>query len=128
MPTKPIQMILARQLASSVAMPILLLDGEGTLVYFNEPAEVLLNRRFEETGEVTAEELVELVMVADEDRQPIPPEERPTRVARVERRPVSRTIWTRSADTEWRHLQVTALPLIGEAEELIGVMYIFWEI
>ena len=64
---KPIQLILARQLASSLAMPILLVDTEGTLVYYNEPAEAILNHRFEETGEVSADEVVEMIELTDED-------------------------------------------------------------
>ena len=50
------------------------------------------------------------------------------RVARLERRPVSRTMWMRSGDREWRHLQVTAFPLVGEGAQMLGVMSIFWEI
>jgi hypothetical protein len=46
--TKPIQLILARQLASCVAAPIMLMDADGTLVFFNEPAEAILNQRFDE--------------------------------------------------------------------------------
>ena len=125
---KAIQIILARQLASCVAMPILLVDAEGTLIFYNEPAEALLNQRFEETGEVPVDEWNRLVTVADEDRKPIAPEERPMWVARQQRRPVSRTMWMRSLDSRWRHLQVTAFPLIGEAGTVLGAMSIFWEV
>ena len=109
-------------------MPILLIDSEGTLVFYNEPAEKILNQRFDETGEIPAEDLIKLVAVQDEDRRSISAEERPTMVARTERRPVSRTIWTKSGDSEWKHLQVTALPLVGESGEVLGVMHLFWEI
>ena len=126
--TKPIQLILARQLASCVAAPIMLMDADGTLVFFNEPAEAILNQRFDETGEITGDELIKLIEVADEGRKPIPPENRPTRVARIERRPVSQTVWTRTANTAWKHLQITTVPLLGENGTLLGVMHIFWEI
>ena len=49
-------------------------------------------------------------------------------VARQQRRPVSRTMWMRSLDSRWRHLQVTAFPLIGEAGTVLGAMSIFWEV
>jgi PAS domain-containing protein len=126
--SKAIQIILARQLASCVAMPILLVDADGTLVFYNEPAEAILGQRFEETGEIPADEWNRLVAIADDDRKPIPPDDRPTWVARLQLRPVSRTIWMRSADSRWRHLQVTAFPLVGEAGHMLGVMSIFWEI
>ncbi len=126
--SKPIQLILARQLASCVAIPILLLDENGNLVYFNEPAEGIIHQRFDETGEISAEELVRLVEVVDEHRRPIPREQRPTWIARLQRRPVSRTIWTRTENTEWRHLQATAVPLVAEANQLVGIMHLFWPI
>jgi PAS domain-containing protein len=126
--SRAIQIILARQLASCVAMPIMLVDAEGTLIFYNEPAEAILNQRFEETGEIPADEWNRLVTVTDEDRNPILPEDRPMRVARLQRRPVSRTIWMRSGGSEWRHIQITAFPLIGEGGHMLGVMDIFWEI
>ena len=125
---KAIQIILARQLASCVAMPILLVDDEGTLIFYNEPAEAILNQRFEETGEIPADEWNRLVTVADEDRNPLAPEDRPMAMARLKRRPSSRRLWTRSGDREWRHMQITAFPLVGEHGHLLGVMSIFWEI
>ena len=125
---KPIQLILARQLASSIAIPILLFDADGTLVFFNEPAEAILDQRFDETGELGSDDLVRLVEVADEERRPVHPDDRPTHAARRERRPVSRIIWTRTPNSEWRRLQVTAVPLLAGADEFLGVMHFFWEI
>jgi hypothetical protein len=128
MSTKAIQMILARQLASCVAMPVLLVDTDGTLVFYNEPAEEMLNQRFEETGEIPAAEWNRLVMVADENREPLPPDERPIRAALMHRQPVSRAIWTQRGDAPWRHVQITAFPLVGEGDALVGIMSIFWEL
>ena len=123
---KAIQMILARQLASCVAMPILLVDADGNLIFYNEPAEDILNRRFEETGEISAEEWNGLVEVADEDRMPLPLDERPMRAALLHRRPVSRRLWSRRGDNPWRQMQITAFPLVGENEQLLGAMSLFW--
>ncbi len=126
--SKSIQMILARQLASSIATPILLVDVEGTLIYFNEPAEAIFNQRFDETGEMPATEWTALIAAVDDQRNPLPPENRPMMRVLTERHPVSETMWTRSSDGEWRHLRITAFPLIGERDVLFGAMSIFWEI
>src|SRR5215510_10596854 len=122
---KPIQLILARQLASCVAMPVLLLDAEGTLIYYNEPAEPLVGQRFEETGEIPADEWPELVIVADENRALLSADERPMRAALLQRRPISMTIWTHTPGSEWRHIRATAFPLVGEGDKMLGVMNIF---
>ena len=71
---KPIQIILARQLASSLDMPILLVDTAGRLIYYNESAEVILGLHFDETGEMSAEEWSNLFAAEDDARNPIPAE------------------------------------------------------
>jgi len=123
-----IQMILARQLASSISTPILLVDAAGVLVYFNEPAEAIFNQRFDETGEMPATEWTALIAAVDDERNPLPPENRPMLRVLTEHHPVSQTMWARSSDGEWRHLHITAFPLIGEKNVLFGAMSIFWEI
>lgn len=125
--SKSIQIILARQLASCVAMPILLVDAEGTLIFYNEPAEAILNQRFEETGEIPSNEWNKLIAVTDEDRNPMSPEDRPIRATLLERRPLSKKMWVQGGNGPWRHLQVTSFPLIDEGDLLLGVMNIFWE-
>ena len=125
---KPIQLILARQLASSLAMPILILDSVGRLVFYNESAEVILGQRFEETGEMAADEWGRLFAVADEARNPIAQEDRPTMMAISERRPFSRKVWMRCGEREWRHVHITAFPLIGESGQFLGAQMIFWEV
>ena len=47
---KEVEMILARQLASFLALPIFLVGIDGGLIYYNEPAETILGCRFEEPG------------------------------------------------------------------------------
>ena len=126
--SKPIQLILARQLASSLAMPILLVDTEGTLIYFNEPAEMILNQRFEETGEIPADTWSTLFALADEERKPIAQEDRPTMMALSERKPFSRTVWMQCGHRDWKHTSITAFPLIGEGRQFFGAQMIFWEV
>ena len=125
---KPIQIILARQLASSLAMPILIVDTEGTLIFYNEPAEVILDQRFDETGEMPAGEWTGLFALADEARNPIAQKDGPMMMALSERKPVSRTVWMRCGHREWRHVNITAYPLIGEAAQFLGAKMIFWEV
>ena len=125
---KPIPIILARQLASSLATPILLVDTEGTLVFYNEAAETILDQRFDETGEVPADEWTGRFAVADEARNPIAQEDRPMMMALSERKPVSRTLWMRCGHREWRHMNITAFPLIGDGGQFLGAQMIFWEV
>ena len=126
--TKSIQMILARQLASCLAMPILLVDTEGALVYFNEPAEAILNQRFDETGEIAADTWATLFALKDENLEPIAQEDRPTMLALSGRKPVSRTVWMQCGHRDWKRMHITAIPLIGERRQFLGAQMIFWEV
>ena len=53
----PIQIILARQLAGYLSIPVFLVDQAGNLLFYNEPAELILGltHRFDETGAMPAE-------------------------------------------------------------------------
>src|SRR5262249_33601113 len=81
MTQKPIELILMRQLASSLVMPIFLVDTSGTLVYFNEPAEQILGVRFDEIGEMPRSEWTMRWAPSDADGTPLVPESQPLTIA-----------------------------------------------
>jgi len=45
-----IEMILNRQLADCLAIPVFITDTIENLVFYNEPAEGILGKRYEDTG------------------------------------------------------------------------------
>ena len=47
---KPLELILARNLLSSISTPAFLVGEDGELLFFNDAAAAMLGRRFEETG------------------------------------------------------------------------------
>ena len=125
---KEIEVILIRQLASYLAMPIVIVNPEGTLLFYNEPAEQLLAMRFEETGELTEDEWVNDLMLTDEHGMPVAPEARPLVIALHEGRPAHKTMWGQGRDGVRRHVDVTAFPLIGQTGCALGAVAIFWEV
>jgi PAS domain-containing protein len=124
---KEIEVILTRQLASYLAMPVFMVDPEGTLLYYNEPAELILGRRFEETGEMPASEWSTIFQPTDDSGAPFPVEDLPLVVALNQRRPDHRTFWIRGLNGKRRHIEATAFPLIGMAGRYLGALAIFWE-
>jgi PAS domain-containing protein len=128
MPQQEIEMILMRQLASYLVMPIFIVDPQGTLMFYNEPAELILGRRFEETGEMPIAEWSTIFEPTDEAGQPIAPEDTPLAVALAKRRPTHRVLWIQGLDKVRRHLEVTCFPLIGQANRYLGAIAIFWEV
>jgi hypothetical protein len=113
MPQQEIEMILMRQLASYLAMPIFIADPAGTLVFYNEPAELILGRRFEETGEMPMRAWSTIFAPTDDEGMPIAPKELPLAIVLAERRPTHRLLWIRGLDNVQRHIEATCFPLIG---------------
>jgi PAS domain S-box-containing protein len=128
MTQKPVEVILMRQLASTLAMPIFLVDADGTLVYYNELAERVLGMRFEETGEMPASEWATLWSPTDGDGRALAPQELPLTVAATEGRPSHGEFWIKSLDGHRRHVQTTAFPLLRAPCDVVGAVAIFWEI
>lgn len=122
--------ILARGLASSVATPMFLVDPDGTLVYYNEPAEVILGQTYAEAGEMTAEEWGGTAFVSPEDPdtgETLQVEDMPLAMAVAQRRPAHRSMRITGVDGTRRRIAVTAFPLFARTDEFVGAVAIFWE-
>ena len=124
---KEIETILSRQLASYLSIPIFLVDTNGNLLFYNESAEPVLGKRFEESGPLTMEEWSRIFELRDQDHELIPPENAPLAIALNERRPVHRTVWLCGLDGVERLIQATCLPIIGQAGRFLGAIAFFWE-
>jgi PAS domain-containing protein len=124
---KPLVLILAREFASTLAMPMFVADGEGDLVFYNEPAEEILGKSFAEVGEISAEEWTNLFQPQDMAGNPMPFSERPSGIALTERRPAQAQMQITALDGQTRQISVTALPLFAHENEFVGALVVFWE-
>lgn len=123
----PVEMMLLRQVASYLAMPMLVVDADGELVYYNEPADALLGRRYEETGEMPLGVWGTMFKPTDSDGQPLPPERLPLAMAVQRRHPTQGSFWILGLDGVTRRLVVSAIPLNDPDERPLGAVAIFWE-
>jgi PAS domain-containing protein len=128
MPQQDIELILMRQLASCLATPVFLVDPEGSLVFFNEHAERILGRRFEETGAMPLQLWSTMFVPLDEDEKPLSPQDLPLVRALKEMRPGHKRFWIRGLDGIMRQIETTAFPLVGQNQELLGGVAHFWEV
>ncbi|MDP8904543.1 MAG: PAS domain-containing protein [Chloroflexota bacterium] len=124
---RDVGLILMRQLASGLAVPVLLVDEAGDLLFFNEAAEILLGQRFDEVGDVSLGPRRRAFAFRNEAGAPLPDDEVPLVVAMRELRPVHRRVWGRGFDGIDRLVEVTAFPLLGGGGHLIGGVAMFWE-
>jgi PAS domain-containing protein len=124
----PIQIILIRQLAGYLGVPLFLVDPNGALLYYNEPAEAIVGMRFEETGAIPAETWTSMFQQTDEQGQAIPREELPLMLALATRRPAYKRFYIHGMNGVRRHLEVAAIPIVGLQGEFLGATSLFWEI
>ena len=127
MPQQPIELILTRQWASYLVVPVWVMGENGHLVYYNEPAEAVLGRRFDEAGEMPAEELATIFQTTGEDGSPIDSGSLPINIALLERRPAHLRLRIRGLDRQWRLVDASAFPIEGQGGWHLGAVAIFWE-
>jgi PAS domain-containing protein len=125
MPQKPLELILARNLLTSLSTPAFLVDESGALIFYNEAAGALLGISFEEQGRMPAEEWSQAVGPFGKDGTPLPIEELPTTKALRRGRPGHAAFTVRSAKGENYEIESTALPIVAEGGQE-GAMIFFW--
>ncbi len=123
----PIELILARHWASYMAIPIWIYGPDGTLVFYNESAEALLARSFDEEGEINADELAELFDTTSLDGEPLEADELPIVRALAERVPAHLGLRIKRSDGKWLAIEATAFPIEGQGGRHLGAMSTFWE-
>ena len=127
MSQKAVEIILMRQLASYLATPIMLFDPSGTLLFFNESAEAIFGRRFDETGEMPLEEWYTIFKLIAEDGLPLPREARPLVIALEKRQAAHHGYWLERPDGSRKRIEATAFPLVGQGGRHLGAVVILWE-
>jgi PAS domain-containing protein len=125
MDQKPLELILARNLLTSLSTPAFLVDESGALIFYNEAAGALLGISFEESGRMPAEEWSQAVGPFGDEGTPIPIEELPTTKALRQGRPAHGGFKVRSVRGEEYEIESTALPIVAEGGQE-GAMIFFW--
>jgi PAS domain-containing protein len=121
-----IEIILNRQLADCLAIPVFITDTTGNLLFYNEPAEDILGKRYEDTGEMPVEEWGTVFKNKDEDGQPLPPDELPLVKTLKNQLPYFKTFWIESLSGRTEKISVTSYPVIGRSGKFLGAVAIFW--
>jgi len=123
-----IELILLRQWASYLTMPIFLCDHDGHLLFYNEAAEPLLGRRYDEAGEMPVSELATIFETKREDGSEMNAQDLPLAVALRNGRPAHDRIRMKGLDAVWRTIEITAFPIEGQRDRHLGAVALFWEV
>jgi PAS domain-containing protein len=122
---KPLELILARNLLSTIATPAFLVGDRGALLFYNEAAAALVGRRFEESGTMSAAEWTSEFGPFGADEKPMPYDQIPATIALRERRPYHGNFRICAAGGEHRDIAASAIPIVGPGGSS-GAIVIFW--
>ena len=122
-----IELILSRQFADCLSVPVFIVDPDGNLLFYNPPAEEILGEKFEDTGPMPVEVWGSAFIPHDEDGNRIPPEGLPLVQTLRTQIPAHRTFWITSKKDKSMRIAVTAIPIIGRSNKFTGAMAIFWD-
>jgi PAS domain-containing protein len=127
MPAYEIEVILNRQLADTLSIPVFITDTNGNLIFYNEPAEEILGKRFEETGEMPVGEWATVFKPMDDQGMTLPPEELPLVKTLTDAYPYHKAFWIESLTGKKQKISVTSYPIIGRTGKFLGAVAIFWK-
>ncbi len=122
-----LEVILMRQLANYLSVPVFIVGADELLLYYNEAAEALLGRPYSDAGQMTVHDLASIFQVVDSKGGPLSWERLPIAIALREHRPSHARIHFQALDGVLHDVEVTAFPLEGQAERALGAAAIFWE-
>ena len=125
---QPLELILARNLLSSISTPGFLVDTDGMLVFFNEAAGALLGKHFEEMGKMAPDEWTRAFGPYDRKGRPVDIEELPLTIALREGCPVHDSLTLQSVQGERQEVEVSALPLVAANGGFRGALAVFWPV
>src|SRR3954452_8275798 len=94
---KPLELILPRNLLTSISTAAFLVDDHAALVFYNEAAGALLGRSFEDAGRMSPEEWTSTYGPFDDDGKPVALDDLPTTRAVRDGRPAHAVFRIRSA-------------------------------
>jgi PAS domain-containing protein len=125
---KPLELILARNLLSSLSTPAFLVGEEGALLYYNQAAGAMLGRGFEESGNMSAHEWTgEFGPFGDND-EPLPYDQIPATLAVRDNRPYHGKFRIRAAGGGHQDIAASAIPIVGLGGSSGGAIVIFWPV
>jgi PAS domain-containing protein len=126
-PQRNLLQIMARDFASRMATATFLVDPDGSLIYYNEAAELILGQPFEEGRTVPVTEWATVFEPVGPSGDPVPLESLPLGVALTRHEPAHGSLRITGGDGVARTIEVTGVPLFAHAGEFVGAMAIFWE-
>ena len=125
MSAQDVEFILARQLLEYLSTPIALVDHDGKMIYYNESAEFLLGRKFNESGEIESRDWDDRFYEDEQHGLTIKILDLPFVKVLSSRSIMQGEYWMRNFEEIEQKLLVICIPLVGLAQRELGAIIYF---
>ena len=125
-PQKPLELILARNLLTSLSTPAFLLDSDAAVVFYNEAAAALLGRSFEDAGRMEADQWTRAFGPFEQDGSPVEVDTLATTDAIRAGRPAHARFVIRTGSGDTQPIEASAFPIVASDQGSSGAMILFW--
>ncbi len=122
-----IEIILTRQWADSLSIPVFLTDTEGNLIFYNGPTEEIFGKRFEDTGPMPQSEWSTMFNPRKTQDDNISADEIALVRTLKTQQPAQGSLWIDSLDGHKHFLNVSSFPIMGKMGQILGAVAIFWK-
>jgi PAS domain-containing protein len=127
-PTSDVEIILLKQLASCLAMPMFVFGPDGEMLFFNESAESIVGARYDEWMATERRAWGNELRTTDAAGNSLPDSERPVMIALDKREFAHRRMFLRDQNGLQREIEGTSFPLLDKNDRLLGALGLFWEL
>lgn len=122
-----VELILARQLASGLTVPVLLVDARGDTLFYNEPAELIFGRQFDMIDALPFEERSAMLAPRRADGEPLPVDRLPGMLAMRDGRPAHGEFYIHGLDGILREVEATAIPIESAGGHVLGAFVVMYQ-
>jgi PAS domain-containing protein len=123
---RPLELILARNLLTSISTPAFLVDDEAAIVFYNEAAAALLGRSFEDAGRMSAQEWTTTFGPLDSNGKPMEVDQLAITESIRGGRPSHGDFRIRTASGDDQPIEASAFPIVASDSGSSGAMILFW--
>ncbi len=121
----PVEFILARQLAEYMSTPIAIVDYDGKIIYYNEPAEYILGKKFNESGEIEYREWDNRFYLEHDRSAPMQVLDIPFISALSNRIILQGEYWMRNFEEVDQKVLIICVPIVGMGHRELGTIVYF---
>lgn len=120
--SRPLELVMARQWVALLTSPVLLFDATGSLAFFNEAAQVIMGRSFNECGALKPAEWHAMFRIEDASGTLVPQGQSALDEALTADGARQLTLLLRGLDGQRRQVGLATFPIRGLDRSKVGVM------